>query len=329
MAVRRLRLVAFDGAQLLDIVGPAEVFDAASRLCQTDDRYEVLVATPGGTDVRSLAGLRLRADAALEDPQLPLDTLLVGGALDPGPPSRDRALVEGVSRHAAAARRIASVCSGAAVLAAAGLLDGRTATTHWAAAGWLARHHPAVHVEPDRIFVRDGRVITSAGVTAGIDLALALVEEDHGPELARAVARWLVVVLQRPGGQSQFSERTRLPAVLSDPLRHALDLVAAAPREDHRLEALAPRVAVSPRHLTRLFAEQAHTTPARYVERVRVEAARSLLETSTASLGAVAEQAGFTSAETLRRAFLRVAGITPGQHRARFSTTTRPEELIA
>jgi transcriptional regulator GlxA family with amidase domain len=193
----------------------------------------------------------------------------------------DPRFVAEIKRLAAPARRTCSDCTGAFALAAAGLLDGRRATTHWAFSHELQRRYPAVHLEPDRIYVRDGPITTSAGVTAGIDLALALVEEDHGSELARTIARWIVAFLQRPGGQAQFSERLALPAEIASPLRTVLDLVVADPAGDHRQAQLARRASVSERHLRRLFAQQTHTTPARFVERIRVEAARNLLETTT------------------------------------------------
>jgi transcriptional regulator GlxA family with amidase domain len=222
-----------------------------------------------------------------------------------------------VRRLEAGARRAVSVCTGAFVLAAAGVLDGRCATTHWGMCGELASSFPAVQVEPDRIFVREGRVVTSAGVTAGIDVALALVEEDHGVEVARRVARWLVVFVQRPGGQSQFSERLAHPVPENSPLRPVLDAVVAEPAGDHRLPELARRAAMSERHLGRVFRELTGMTPGRYVERVRVEAARDLLEHGL-PVQAAAQRVGLGSAETIRRAFLRVLGIGPSDYRARF-----------
>jgi transcriptional regulator GlxA family with amidase domain len=197
--MRRVLLIAFDRFQMLDVAGPAEVFDGASQL--TGGAYQVRLATPGGREVRAGSGLRLGADLALESARGPLDTLVVAGGFGARAAADDPRIVHHVQRLAGRTRRVASVCTGAELLATAGLLDGRRATTHWAWSDALAERHPNVIVEADRIFVRDGNVATSAGVTAGMDLALALVEEDHGPEVARTVARWLVLFLQRPGGQ--------------------------------------------------------------------------------------------------------------------------------
>lgn len=324
VAARHIVLVAFEGVQLLDLAGPADVFDAATRVAAGSDGspgYDLTIVSAGGASVRASSGMRIEPDSDLAalDPGA-IDTLLVPGgrgrlALE------DSDLVAGLPRVAAGARRVSSVCGGTFLLAAAGLLDGRRVTTHWAGCEDLARRYPAVTVEPDRIYVRDGSVITSAGVTAGIDLALALVEEDHGAKVARTVARWLVVFLQRPGGQSQFSQRLGAPVLSESPIRALVDEIVADPAGDHRVAALAGRAALSERQLSRLFASEARTTPARFVERVRVEAARDLLETSRSSVDAVAERCGFGSAETMRRAFLRVLGVGPGQYRQRFGAT--------
>jgi transcriptional regulator GlxA family with amidase domain len=233
--------------------------------------------------------------------------------------------VSGLQRVAAGARRTCSVCTGAFLLASAGLLDGRAATTHWAFCAELARCHPRVCVEPDRIFVRDGTIMTSAGSTAGMDLTLALIEEDHGPDVARTVARWTVMFLQRPGGQSQFSERLALPGTIASPIRLVLDAIVAQPAADHRLAQLAKCAAISERHLRRMFVDQTGTTPARFVERVRVEAARERLERTATPIETVAASCGFGSPETMRRAFLRVLGVGPSDYRARFRSTDRHE----
>jgi transcriptional regulator GlxA family with amidase domain len=317
---RQIVLVVFEGVQLLDVAGPADVFDAASRIVAGNDGpgYEVTIAGVGGASVRASSGMRIEpeADLAELDPGA-IDTLLVPGgrgrvALE------DSELVAALPRAVSGARRFGSVCGGTFLLAAAGLLDGRKVTTHWASCEDLAQRFPALTVEPDRIYVRDGAVITSAGVTAGIDLALALVEEDHGAEVARTVARRLVVFLQRPGGQSQFSQRLGAPVPSESPIRALVDGIVADPAGDHRVPALAERAALSERQVTRLFGREARTTPARFVERVRVEAARDLLESGRSSVDAVAERCGFGSAETMRRAFRRVLGIGPGEYRQRF-----------
>lgn len=319
---RQVVLVGFDGMQLLNLVGPAEMLDAATQLLGGAGGYRVAIATADGAPMRGSGGLRLAADVRLDHVRpRTVDTLIAGGGMRIGAVAADERLTSGLRRISIGARRTCSVCTGAFLLAGAGLLDGRSATTHWAFCGELARRYPRVSVEPDRIFVRDGATATSAGSTAGMDLTLALIEEDHGPELARAVARWTVMFLQRPGGQSQFSERLELPAAVAEPLRQVLDAVAADPAADHRAARLAERAAVSERHLRRLFADQAQTTPARVVERIRVEAARAQLERGRASVASIALACGFGSPETMRRAFLRVLGVGPADYRARFTAT--------
>lgn len=321
-SIRQVVLVAFDGVQLLDVVGPSDVLDAATRLLGGEGGYRMVVATPEGQPVRGSGALRLSADVALDHvPRRGVDTVIVGGGLQIDDVLGDPRLAPALRRMAPRVRRTCSVCAGALLLAEAGLLDGRTATTHWAFCDELARRHPGVRVEPDRIFVRDGPIATSAGMTAGMDLALALVEEDHGPELARTVARWTVMFLQRPGGQSQFSERLALPAGVAPPIREILDAIAADPAADHRLPRLAQRASLSERHLRRLFSEQTGTTPARFTERIRVEAARELLEDTPTPVGAVAARCGFGSPETMRRAFLRILGVGPADYQGRFRST--------
>jgi len=305
--------------QLLNVLGPAEVFDAANRVLGDRPRYRVLVASADGRVVRSAPGLRIATDAALPNVRARgLDTLIVAGAMNTRDLRSDARLLDELRRLSAGARRTCSVCTGAFGLAAAGLLDGRRATTHWAFCGELARSYPRVTVEPDRIFVRDGTTTTSAGASAGIDLALALVQEDHGADVARTVARWLVVFLQRPGGQSQFSERLSVPTTTNSHVRTLLDEIAADPAGDHRQATLARRVSLSERHLRRVFLEQTHTTPARFVERVRVERARAMLDRGSATIETVASRSGFGSPETMRRAFVRVIGIGPTDYRERF-----------
>lgn len=316
---RQVVLVGFDGMQLLNLVGPAEMLDAATQVLGGRGGYRVTIASPGGALVRGSAGMRLAADTSLAHVRpRTVDTLIVGGGMRIDEVVDDARLASGLQRISAAARRTCSVCTGAFLLAGAGLLDGRAATTHWAFCAGLARRHPRVRVEPDRIFVRDASVMTSAGSTAGMDLTLALIEEDHGPDVARAVARWTVMFLQRPGGQSQFSERLALPGTIAAPIRQVLDAIVAEPAADHRLVQLAKRAAVSERHLRRLFADQTGTTPARFVERIRVEAAREQLERTTTPIETVAAGCGFGSPETMRRAFLRVLGVGPSDYRARF-----------
>jgi transcriptional regulator GlxA family with amidase domain len=316
--VRRVLIIVFDGVQLLDAAGPIDVFDAASKL--TDGGYRIEVATPEGADVRAESGLRLGADVALEQARGRLDTLLVAGGFGTRMAALDPAIVGHIARLARGARRVTSVCTGAELLARAGVLRGRRVTTHWAWCDQLAEDHPDLVVERDRIYVRDGNVATSAGVSAGMDLALALVEEDHGAAIARTVAQLLVLFLQRPGGQSQFSTRLAPPVPRSAALKEVLGAIFAQPASDHRVEALARRAAMSERHLTRRFAQELQTTPARFVERVRVEAARATLE-SGSTVDAAARRSGFESTEVMRRAFHRTLGVSPSEYRDRFTTS--------
>jgi transcriptional regulator GlxA family with amidase domain len=248
------------------------------------------------------------------------DTVVVAGGDRLAEQPIEQDLPAAVRALAAGAPRVASVCTGAFVLAEAGLLDGRRATTHWRRAADLARRFPRVRVEPDAIHVRDGRYVTSAGISAGIDLALALVEDDHGAGVAREVARELVVFLQRPGGQSQFSTALATPPARGDLLRTLVAAVLADPAADHSLPAMAAAAAVSPRHLARLFRAELGTTPARWVERVRLDRAQQLLLDGH-SVTSAAELSGLGSDETLRRAFARHLGTTPTHYRRRFATT--------
>jgi transcriptional regulator GlxA family with amidase domain len=307
-----------DDVRALDITGPLDVFATAN---DNGAHYRLVTASPGGRDVRTTAGVRMSPDAALENITGPIDTLLVPGRPDWRAALEDSELVEGIARLSRRSQRVAAVCSGAFPLAATGLLDGRRAATHWQLASDLARTFPTVRVDRDAIFVRDGKLLTSAGVTAGIDLTLALVEEDHGPDVARATARYLVVFMARPGGQSQFSVRLNVTAPRSSLMRTILDAVTADPGGDHRRDNLAARAGVSVRHLTRLFRTELDMTVAHFVERTRVEAAAGLLESGTQTMDVVARRSGFGSEETMRRAFQRELGITPSMYRARYRTT--------
>ncbi len=331
---RRVVLAAFPGAQILDVAGPLEVFATAGReLCLRDPRaapaYRVeLVATRAGPFATS-SGIELVAQQAVSRLRGPIDTLIVAGGEGTGEALRDAALLGWIRRAGPRARRLASVCTGAFLLARVGLLDGRRATTHWRSCERLARLHPKVRVEADPIFVRDGRVYTSAGVCAGMDLALALVEEDLGRDLALAVAQRLVVFLKRPGGQSQFSAQLRAQAAAPEPLRELQTWILERPEADLSVEALAGRVAMSPRNFARVFAKEVGTTPARYVEQARVEAARRRLEESSAGVEEIADACGFGSSETMRRAFLRTLGVPPTDYRGRFRSPGEEARLHA
>ncbi|SES27859.1 transcriptional regulator, AraC family with amidase-like domain [Lentzea xinjiangensis] len=309
---RDVVVVVCAGVVLLDLAGPVQVLTGAGG-------YRLRLASLDGHAVLSDTGVVLNVDCALSDVDGPVDTVVVPG---PPPSLPDRfppALIAGIARLGGAARRVASVCTGAFLLAEAGLLAGRQATTHWSMCAELAARFPDVAVRPNAIHVRDGRVVTSAGVTAGIDMALALVEEDRGADVARNIARHLVVFLQRPGGQSQFSAWGDVPAPRTPALRAVLDTVAAEPAADHSLAGMAARAMVSERHLTRLFRRELGITPGQYVTRVRVEAARTLLESSDAGVEVVARRCGWGSDETMRRVFLQVLGTTPTEYRHRFT----------
>ncbi|MGW2830251.1 GlxA family transcriptional regulator [Streptomyces sp. NPDC001286] len=314
----RIAILVYDGVKLLDVAGPADVFGEANRLGAD---YRITLLSTTGTEVASSIGVRTAVDGSPATEPDP-DTFLVPGAnIYPRTPV-PRALIEAARGLAVRSGRVASICSGAFVLAATGLLDGRRATTHWKIAGELAARHPKIRVEPDAIYVRDGTMYTSAGVTAGIDLALALVEEDHGPDLSREVARALVVYLQRAGGQSQFSAPLQTPPPRSPALRTVVDLVTADPTAGHSVAELAGHLNVSPRHLTRLFREELSTTPARYVESIRFDIAKALLDQGHSATQA-ALLAGFPGYESLRRVFARELSISPAAYQRRFSTARR------
>jgi transcriptional regulator GlxA family with amidase domain len=316
----RVVVLAFDGLQLLDLAGPVDVLRAATLLGATPG-YDVVVATPGGGPARSDAGVSIGADRSLVEAagsDLP-GTMLVVGGLGVHALAGDQAVLADLRQLASRSGRVASVCTGALLLGAAGLLDGYRATTHWASCGDLAARCPAVEVLPDRIHVQDRDRWTSAGVTAGIDLALALVEHDHGPELAHAVAGWLVVFARRPGGQAQFSAQLR-----ADPAR--TPAIAAVQRwlpdhldEDLSVAALARRAHMSERSFARAFRRETGTTPAAFVEQLRLDAARRLLETSDLTVPAVARAVGLRHGETLHRAFRRHVGTTPDRYRQHFA----------
>ncbi len=345
---REVVILVYPGVQSLDVTGPLEVFAGARQLLKLaaraardgsrpaggarDCSYRTHIVSPDDAPVATSSGLTLIPDAAMRDAPPRIDTLLVAGGPGSEQASCDEQLLAWVAaltrgRRPMRARRVASVCTGAFILAAAGLLDGRRATTHWAAAQELARRHPRVNVDPEPIFVRDGSIWTSAGVTAGMDLALALVEEDLGREAALTIARHLVLFLRRPANQSQFSATLAAQeperGALRDVQRFAVENLAA----DLSVQALAVRAHMSARHFARSFRAEAGITPARYVERLRLEAARRALEDTREPLAAIAARCGFGTPETMRRTFLRALGVGPAEYRRRFhlaTTTTAP-----
>ncbi len=315
-ASRRIVLLAFPGAQTLDFAGPLEVFSTADRL--GPGGYTTEVVGPAGAPFATSSGLTVAPDRSTGACRGPIDTLIVAGGTGVHDAVGDAQLLRWLRGAAQRSRRVTSVCTGAFLLAAAGLLEGRRATTHWAFADRLAERHPEVNVEPNRIFVRDDPVWTSAGVTAGIDLALALVEDDHGREAALEVARWLVVFATRPGGQSQFSAALSAQTAERRPLREVQQWVLADPARECTVEALAERACMSPRNFSRAFRAEAGLPPAAWVETVRVEHARRLLEAASTAVEAIAAECGFGTVETMRRAFRRRLGVSPGEYRQRF-----------
>jgi len=323
MTARRVVIVVSDGIESLDAVGPHEVF-TCTNLVVGRTVYEVQLAALSGSTVRAGSGLRLGVDTTLAQ-VTELHTLMIAGGQGMREAVEDPATVGEVTRLAGCAERVTSVCTGAALLAATGQLDGRRATTHWAFAEWVAARWPAVTVEPDQIYVRDGNVWTSAGVTAGMDLALALVAEDLGPEVAHSVAGWLVMFVRRGGGQSQFSPQLRSAAPRHPSLRSLVSWMADHLDEDLSVDRLARQASMSPRTFARAFRAETGTTPAAHVEELRVDAGQRLLETTGLTVSAIARQIGFGRPETLHRAFRRRLGTTPEAYRRHFAHERHPD----
>ncbi len=323
----------YPGVQSLDFTGPLEVFTGADQLLAHEARsepgYRVSLLSTDGAPLATSSGLAVVPHGSLAEAPARIDTLVVAGGQGSGVAAADAALVGWLAGAAPRARRTASVCTGAFLLAAAGLLDGRRATTHWASAAELARRHPAVQVDPEPIFVRDGPVWTSAGVTAGMDLALAMVEADTDREVALTIARHLVLFLRRPGSQSQFSATLSAQQPQREPLRETQRFAVEHPASNLSVEAMAARAHMSPRHFARSFRAEVGVTPARYVEHVRVEAARRCLEDTQEPVGAVAAACGFGTPETLRRVLLRTLGVGPAEYRRRFQGTNLTDREIA
>ncbi|MEU7876620.1 GlxA family transcriptional regulator [Microbispora bryophytorum] len=316
MTVHRVAFLVFDGVKMLDVSGPAEVFAEANTF---GAHYSLCYASPSGWPVRTSIGTRLPVDVAVAEFE-DVDTLVIPGGdrLVTEPIEPD--LTEAVQQLNRRPRRLVSICTGSFILAAAGVLAGHRATTHWRHARLFARAYPDINIEPDSLFIEDRGVFTSAGVSAGIDLALSLVEGDHGADLARDVARSLVMFMQRPGGQSQFSAPLKVRVPHTSTLRAVTDLISAQPALKHSTDSLADLAGVSPRHLTRLFTAEFGTSPAKFVELVRLDHAKALLNAGH-SVTETARAAGFGSPETLRRVFVARLGVPPGHYRARFATT--------
>ncbi|MUL44675.1 GlxA family transcriptional regulator [Mycobacterium sp. CBMA293] len=319
---RSVVILGFPGVQAMDIVGPHDVFTGAGLQLAAEPQlggYDVSLVALNSGPVRTLTGLEFFASAAPE-PGTAIDTVIIPGGFGTEAVRGDRAVIEWIRAVAPNTRRMVSVCSGAFLLAEAGLLDGCRATTHWASAEHMAREFPSVVVDPEPIFIRSSeRVWTAAGVTAGIDLALSLVEEDHGTELAQTVARWLVLPLRRPGGQTQFAAPVWMPRAKREPIRDVQQLIEAEPGGAHSIPELARAAAMSPRHFTRTFTAEVGEPPSIYVERVRTDAARRQLTETDDTVTAIAARCGFGSAETLRRSFIRRVGVSPDQYRKTFA----------
>jgi transcriptional regulator GlxA family with amidase domain len=316
---RTIAILALPGVQLLDVSGPLDVFAEANVQAARDSyRLRVIATAPG--DIRSSSGARLLPDGVIGHMHSEaIDTLLVAGSPNAAQVQLNDLIVNWLRRVASTAQRYGSVCGGAFFLGAAGLLDGKHVTTHWAVAEQLARAYPLIKLDADAIHVRDGRLRTAAGVTAGLDLALALVEEDLGRDIAKRVASQLVMFFKRPGGQLQFSRKGEAAPLGHSALQQVQRFIAAHPADDHGVDRLAARAGLSPRHFARLFRHEVGMTPATWVETARISTARRLLETGRNAPKQVAVQCGFANADTLRRAFVRHVGVTPAEYRKRYA----------
>lgn len=316
-------MLAFPEVQVLDVMGPLEVFSRTARWLRDHQRLAIPAYTVEIIGLRrgafpTSSGLKLHADRGIASVDGGIDTLMVAGGVGIARYRKHKVLLDWIRGQAGQARRVASICTGAFLLAEAGLLKGCRATTHWNHCADFARDFPDIELEQDRIFTRQGSIYTSGGVTAGMDLALALVEEDHGREVALAVARELVMFLKRPGGQSQFSAQLSVQLAEQEPLRDLQAWIQEHPSEDLSIDHLARRVGMSPRNFARVFLAEIGMTPARFVASVRLETARRLLEESAESLETIGDLSGLGTPESMRRAFLRTLGVPPGQYRARF-----------
>ena len=314
---RLVAMLVYPGVVAMDVFGPLEAFATANSIARRS-LYRIAIVGMSMAPVDTSLGIQITPSVAVADVEGPIDTLLVSGGFGQAEARDDQDLLAWLKVSALGARRCGSICTGAFVLAAAGLLDGKRATTHWAMAAELSRRYPQVSVEVDRIFVRDGSIYTSAGVTAGIDLALGMIEEDHGRTLALRAARSLVAYLKRPGGQSQFSNYLLAQFAASPPVRLAQEWALENLTADLGVKALAGRAGMSERTFRRAFAEETGETPREFVERIRIDAARSLFEEAQLPVQAVATRCGFETVDNLRRAFLRRLGVTPQHYRQRF-----------
>jgi len=326
--IRSIGIVAFSGAEVLDITGPYEVFSFANMILQKEGvtqeaayTISVLAERPG--PVVTMTGLQIIADQSFSDIDTSLDTLLIPGG-DPQILLANTQVVELINDMEPKVRRLVSVCTGAFLLAESGVLDGYKATTHWNYCTEFTEKYPRVNLQPDRIFINEGNITTSGGITSGIDLALALVEEDWGQKIALAVAQFLVVYLKRPGGQSQFSRYLTREASKHSGIRDLQSWIIQNPEEDLRVDSLSNRMAMSSRNFSRLFLSETGMTPAKFVEMSRIDAARNLLELTKVSIETIADRSGFKDSENMRRAFIRKLGVNPREYRKRFGKHSHP-----
>ena len=321
LMTRSVLILGYPGVQALDVTGPADVFTTASLALA--DRgspisYDLRLVSHSGQPVGTGVGLEFVAHP-LPDPADPIDILILPGGTGVHDASRDPDLVDWIRQAAGRARRVVSVCNGAFLAAEAGLLDGKRAATHWAVTGLLAERYPSIEVDAEALFVRGcERVWSSAGVTAGIDLSLALVEDDHGTDLAQLVARWLVLYMRRPGGQSQFAPPVWMPRARRTVIREIQERIEGEPSRPHRVDDLARDASMSPRHFSRIFTDETGEAPGAYVERIRTDAARRALTESDDTMPVIATRCGFGSAETMRRTFVRRLGVPPETYRRTF-----------
>jgi transcriptional regulator GlxA family with amidase domain len=318
----RIAILAIPGVQMLDLAGPMDVFSEAGNLLRDPNAYSTSIVALSPEPVTALNGARILPDATIDSSLEGFDTLLIAGSPGIRRYEDHPGLVQWIVRESRRVRRVGSICTGAFLLAHAGLLNGRRATTHWNSTGRLAEMFPAIKLEPNTIYVKDGRTYTTAGVTASMDLALALVEEDHGRSIALRVAKELILFLKRPGGQSQFSMHLEAQVAGVGPIRDIHEWILDNLAEDLSVEALAARLGMSARNFARLFKRETDMTPGDYVEAARVEAARRMIEESDTSLKKVAYVCGFADQSGLRRAFMRRICVTPVEYRQRF----RPPE---
>ncbi|SDD52811.1 Transcriptional regulator GlxA family, contains an amidase domain and an AraC-type DNA-binding HTH domain [Cupriavidus sp. YR651] len=314
----KVAVLAFPGIHMLDLVGPIDVFNEAARQAGTPGayRFEIISAAPGPLTASN--GMQVTPDATLATSSRDIDTLLVAGNPLSDSKTDDRLVQAWLHRHASTARRIGTVCAGTLLLAKAGPLDGKRATAHWRATPRLARAFPTVNVEPDQIYVKDGSIYTSAGVTAALDLALSMVEEDFGRAVALGVAREFVMFLKRPGGQSQFSAHLAAQTAERSAIRETQNWVIENLEMPMSVDCLAVHAGMSTRNFSRVFKQECQVTPADFVEGARVDAARRLLEETRNPLKRVAALTGFCDPNGLRRAFVRRLGVSPGEYRRRF-----------